>query len=747
MKGLKQLLLSILAVLLLGAAASANTFFVSTSGSDSNAGSSSLPWRTIQHAVDTIAAGDTIIVQPGAYAGCRISRSGAASGACTLRAASPGSVLINSLSSANRHQSLIEIENFDATIRYWVIDGFEVAGAQRYGIDLRDTDFVTVQNCVVHNSTVTGIFLAFCYHPLIQNNESHSNGEHGIYQSNSGDFPTIRGNRLHNNAAAGLHMNGDRNFTPGDGVISFALVEKNVVWENGLSGGSGINCDGVSDSTIQNNLLYNNHASGISLYAIDGAQGSSRNRVYNNTIVMAGDGRWCINIPPAGEGQTNPVGNKIKNNILYTPHSFRGSISTYGSAVSAFEADYNVVVGRFSTDDGNTSLSLSQWQAFGYDQHSVIATPSQLFANASGNDYTLRVASPAIDAGTLLVEVIDDIAGLARPQGTRHDIGCYEAAATGAPAADFIANPLSGTAPLTVQFTDRSSGPPTSWAWEFGDGGLSSLQNPSHVYQTSGTFTVKLTVSNAVGQDSRTMAALVTASPPPSAPVADFTASPLSGSAPLRVQFTDVSTAAATWFWEFGDASNSTERNPVHTYQTAGSFTVRLTVSNAIGQNVKTRAGYVTVDRAPAFEFFCTSLSVDAGRLRSGNHTSVHSSDDSYLVLRSSLLDGKMGDMVTYVFETGSGSMSSLEITLESRFTLLPERQRIMLFNVTTASWDLVDDRTITGAGDLTMSVPIANPTSYVTGSGRVRLRVRSGDVGGERWKHFVDLVKITVTI
>src|SRR4030095_1808114 len=143
------------------------------------------------------------------------------------------------------------------------------------------------------NSAVTGIFLSFSYHPVIQFNESASNGEHGIYQSNSGDFPTIRGNNLHHNSAAGVHMNGDRNFTPGDGIISFALVEKNVVFENGAgTGGSGINCDGVSDSRISDNLLYNNHASGISLYATDGSEGSSRNKVYNNTIVMASAGRW-----------------------------------------------------------------------------------------------------------------------------------------------------------------------------------------------------------------------------------------------------------------------------------------------------------------------------------------------------------------------------------------------------------------------------------------------------------------------
>src|SRR6185503_750014 len=251
----------------------------------------------------------------------------------------------------------------------------------------------------------------FCYNPLIQNNESAFNGEHGIYQSNSGDFPTIRGNNLHHNFAAGVHMNGDRNFTPGDGIISFALVEKNVVWENGTGGGSGINCDGVSDSIIRNNLIYNNHASGISLYAIDGSEGSSRNKIYNNTIVMPAAARWCINIPASGEGQANPVGNKIKNNILYNPHSFRGSITIYSQTAASFESDYNIVVSRFSADDGNSNMSLALWQGLGFDQHSKVGSPDLLFLNAAANDYHLKSGSPAIDAGIFLAEVNDDLEG------------------------------------------------------------------------------------------------------------------------------------------------------------------------------------------------------------------------------------------------------------------------------------------------------------------------------------------------
>lgn len=69
------------------------------------------------------------------------------------------------------------------------------------------------------------------------------------------------------------------------------------------------------------------------------------------------------------------------------------------------------------------------------------------------------------------------------------------------PVADFTANTTSGTAPLTVNFTDASSGGATGWSWDFGDGGSSSSQNPSHTYTSAGTYTVTLTASNAFGSD------------------------------------------------------------------------------------------------------------------------------------------------------------------------------------------------------------------------------------------------------
>jgi parallel beta-helix repeat protein len=433
MKRLNVLLLTLAAMAYFNSSAHAATYYVATTGNDANAGTIVSPWLTVQHAVETIAAGDVIIVRAGTYAGCRIRNSGQAGAPKTLMKESGAVVVINTPGPQNGHSSLIEIENGSgANVTDWVIDGFEVANSPHHGIDIRITDRITIRNCYVHHSsptsTGTGIFLAFSYHPTIENNESAFNTEHGIYQSNSGDYPTIRGNRCHHNSGAGIHMNGDVKQKPGDGIISFAVIENNVIYENGTNGGSAINCDGVDDSIFRNNLLYNNHASGISLFATDGAEGSSRNKVYNNTIVMASDGRWCVNIPKSGKGKASPTGNIVKNNIIYTERVDKGSIAVYSTAAGVLQSDYNVVVDRFSTNGGTSVTStLAQWRTFGYDTHSLISTATALFVDPVNNNYHLKAGSPAGNAGTNLApDVTTDLDGVSRPQGTAYDIGCYE---------------------------------------------------------------------------------------------------------------------------------------------------------------------------------------------------------------------------------------------------------------------------------------------------------------------------------
>jgi beta propeller repeat protein len=162
------------------------------------------------------------------------------------------------------------------------------------------------------------------------------------------------------------------------------------------------------------------------------------------------------------------------------------------------------------------------------------------------------------------------------------------------PAANFSSNTTEGYAPLSVQFNDTSTGAPTQWFWNFGDGANSTEQNTTHTYSAAGNYTVNLTVNNTNGTDSKS--SYVAVSNSLSTVVAAFTASPTSGKAPLNVNFTDSSTGSPTsWKWYFGDGTNSTERNPVHIYSKAAKYTVSLTVNNPVGSNTETMSGYITV--------------------------------------------------------------------------------------------------------------------------------------------------------
>jgi len=163
------------------------------------------------------------------------------------------------------------------------------------------------------------------------------------------------------------------------------------------------------------------------------------------------------------------------------------------------------------------------------------------------------------------------------------------------PHADFIGNPLSGKAPLSVQFTDQSTGHITSWVWNFGDGSTSAQQNVTHTYTAPGSYTVNLTASGPGGSDTLQKTGYITVTTS-SSPVAAFTGSPLKGTDPLNVHFSDKSTGKVTsWKWDFGDGETSTHRNPTHRYENPGSYTVTLTVSGPGGSDTLAKTDYIQV--------------------------------------------------------------------------------------------------------------------------------------------------------
>jgi PKD repeat protein len=164
------------------------------------------------------------------------------------------------------------------------------------------------------------------------------------------------------------------------------------------------------------------------------------------------------------------------------------------------------------------------------------------------------------------------------------------------PIANFTSNITEGYAPLTVQFTGLSENA-TVINWDFGDGSTSIDHDPVHTYFAAGNYRVKLTVSNENGTSSKLVPITVQQLSAEVLPVANFSSNVTEGFAPLKVQFTDLSENATEWNWDFGDGDISNDRNPVHTFSTAGDYNVNLTVSNE--NDTDSKLATITVHEQP----------------------------------------------------------------------------------------------------------------------------------------------------
>ena len=185
--------------------------------------------------------------------------------------------------------------------------------------------------------------------------------------------------------------------------------------------------------------------------------------------------------------------------------------------------------------------------------------------------------------------------------------GCYTSVSSPItayenPVADFTASDSVGCGPATILFTDLSTGPVamTSWLWEFGDGNTSTLTNPTHTYATDGSYTVTLTIVDANGcTHTYTKPEYIQLSHP----IADFTVSATEICPGTSVSFTDQSVPdhpLVAWAWDFGDGGTSTLQNPSYVYHTPGSYSVTLTVTNALGcTDVFTFPTNITVHTPP----------------------------------------------------------------------------------------------------------------------------------------------------
>ena len=193
---------------------------------------------------------------------------------------------------------------------------------------------------------------------------------------------------------------------------------------------------------------------------------------------------------------------------------------------------------------------------------------------------------------------------------------------TPSPVASFTWTPQNPKTGETVVFTDTSTGNPTSWTWNFGDNQTSTGTNPSHVYATSGTYTVNLTVSTAGASNSTTRQVTITLSPP----TVDFTYTPSSPTTSTPVTFTESTSGGATSFsWDFKDGSTGTGSTITHIFTQAKSYAVMLTGTNSGGSASKTKDVTVSLPgQAPVANFAYTPTSPHANDPITFTDTSVN---------------------------------------------------------------------------------------------------------------------------
>jgi len=383
-------------------------------------------------------------------------------------------------------------------------------------------------------------------------------------------------------------------------------VQNNTIWANSANAGGGLfGCQG----TVRNCIVWQNTAtSGAQLHecvtptysCIQGWSGGGEGNISENPLLLdpvGGDlrlhpdspcvdaGRYVADLtedfegdPRGYDGTPEPRGDGMDFDIGADEYVPTGPVAEFSGAPTSGPVPLAV---QFT--DLSAGEITSWWWSFGDGTTSTEQNPSHTYNSAGYFTVSLTVDGPE-----------------GSDTETKTD---YINVTVAPPVAGFSAVPTSGHRPLVVEFTDESTGEITSWSWDFGDGGTSTLQNPSHTYETAGYFTVSLTVSGPGGSDTETKTNYISVTE--LAPVAGFSASPRSGGTPLEVQFTDESTGTVTsWSWDFGDGGTSTQQNPSHTYNSTGYFTVTLTVSGPGGSDTETKAGYIhATEAAPVADF------------------------------------------------------------------------------------------------------------------------------------------------
>jgi PKD repeat protein len=161
--------------------------------------------------------------------------------------------------------------------------------------------------------------------------------------------------------------------------------------------------------------------------------------------------------------------------------------------------------------------------------------------------------------------------------------------------AAFAANPRSDTVGATISFSNFSNNA-TSWSWDFGDSGSSTVSHSTHVYTSPGLYSVSLTVYNANDTATETKTDYIFIGPSANLPDAEFSANATAINLGDTVLFTNLSINAPTsYIWDFGDGSSTNQTSPFKQYNNVGTYNVTLIATNSFGSDTLVKPNYITV--------------------------------------------------------------------------------------------------------------------------------------------------------
>jgi len=544
---------------------------------------------TIQEGINVSVDGDTVLVQPGAYVE-NINFNGRSITLGSLYLTTQDtSYISNTIIDGNQNGSVVIFENGESLNS--ILNGFKLTnGTSTY--DDPDSNSVYYNyggGIYCKNSNPNLLNLIICDNMLNATDGTYCGGGIACYNSS----PSITKVIVKNNKAywgAGIHCS----FYSSPNIIDVKILGNICI---SVGAGGGLYCIDNSNPILSNVLICNNTSgySGGGIYCNYASPIFINITVTDNIAFQEGGGICC-------RPSSNPI---VVNGIFWNnyPQEILVNASasltiTYSDILGGYNGVGNIDSDPLFLDPLNRDFHLS-------------------WANFPIPDST---KSPCIDTGDPDIQYND-------PDGTIADIGAFyfhqELIAY------FVADVISGLAPMEVQFTDLSSGNIVGWMWDFeNDGTIDSYeQNPLHTYLDVGIYTVSLTVSDGTNEDTEIKVDYITVGEPI---ITDFEAVPLIGLAPLNVQFTDLSTGGlqelvretkesnnskiivndnsrdiVSWEWDFDNngSIDSYEQNPQWTYTEAGLYTVTLTVSDGSNTGTETKVDYITVGEPIIVDF------------------------------------------------------------------------------------------------------------------------------------------------